>query len=110
MSNSNPDCKKIDILTQQGLDLLKIKAKYYGHYAEHLKVLELMKDAVSSRGTLVLLCAGRRMGKSFLLKCLETHLSSKNTLKTISFGKASNSRSNTKVLLGQPTFRDFPWE
>ena len=34
----------IDIKTQEGLDLLKIKAKYYGHYAENLKVLELIAE------------------------------------------------------------------
>ena len=38
----NPESKKINIMTQEGLDLLKIKAKYYGHYAENLKVLELI--------------------------------------------------------------------
>ena len=43
MNNPNPASKDIDISTQEGLDLLKIKAKYYGHYAEQLKVLELIE-------------------------------------------------------------------
>jgi hypothetical protein len=42
--NPNPPHKDIDIHTQEGLELLKIKAKYYGHYAEHLKVLELIEE------------------------------------------------------------------
>lgn len=40
----NPPSKNIDIGTQEGLDLLKKKAKYYGHYAEQLKVLELITE------------------------------------------------------------------
>jgi len=40
--NKNPSSKSIDIRTQEGLDLLKQKAKFYGHYAENLKVLELI--------------------------------------------------------------------
>jgi hypothetical protein len=44
MNNPNPSAKLIDITTQEGLDLLKIKAKYYGHYADNLKVLELIKE------------------------------------------------------------------
>lgn len=36
--------KNIDISTQEGLDLLKQKAKYYGHYAENLKVLKLIEE------------------------------------------------------------------
>lgn len=36
--------KKIDISTQEGLDLLKTKAKYYGHYTEQLQVLELIQE------------------------------------------------------------------
>ena len=44
MNNQNPDSKKIDINTQEGLELLKIKAKFYGHYADHLKVLELIRQ------------------------------------------------------------------
>lgn len=40
----NPLSKNIDIRTQEGLDLLKIKAKYYDHYAENLKVLELIQE------------------------------------------------------------------
>ena len=42
--SQNPDSKKIDISTQDGLNLLKLKAKYYGHYAEQLKVLELIEE------------------------------------------------------------------
>ncbi len=41
---SNPNSKDIDISTEEGLNLLKIKAKYYGHYAENLKVLELIQE------------------------------------------------------------------
>jgi hypothetical protein len=41
---NNPDSKKIDIQNQDGLELLKVKAKYYGHYAEQLKVLELIEE------------------------------------------------------------------
>ena len=44
MNNPNPPTKSIDISTQQGLDLLKVKAKYYGYYAEHLKVMELIEE------------------------------------------------------------------
>jgi hypothetical protein len=44
MSNPNPSLKDINIKTQEGLDLLKTKAKYYGHYAEHLKVIELINE------------------------------------------------------------------
>ena len=40
---NNPPSKNIDISTQEGLDLLKLKAQYYGHYAEQLRVLELIK-------------------------------------------------------------------
>jgi hypothetical protein len=49
MCNLNPSSKDIDIKTQEGLDLLKIKAKYYGHYAENLKVLELIEEIESLR-------------------------------------------------------------
>lgn len=38
----NPDSRKINIRTKEGLDLLRQKAKYYGHYAEQLKVTELI--------------------------------------------------------------------
>ena len=41
--------KKIDISTQEGLDLLKAKAKSYGHYAENLQVLELISEIESLR-------------------------------------------------------------
>ena len=34
----------IDIHTKQGLHYLKEKAVYYGHYAEQLKVLELIEE------------------------------------------------------------------
>lgn len=44
MTTNNPPSKDIDIQTKEGLELLKIKAKYYGHYAEQLKVLELIKE------------------------------------------------------------------
>ncbi len=43
-NNSNPSSKDIDVQTQDGLELLKTKAKYYGHYAEQLKVLELIEE------------------------------------------------------------------
>ena len=43
MSDFNPTTKDIDISTQKGLDLLRVKAKFYGHYAENLKVLELIE-------------------------------------------------------------------
>ena len=36
----------IDIHTKQGLHYLKEKAVYYGHYAEQLKVLELIDEVV----------------------------------------------------------------
>lgn len=36
--------KDINVHTQEGLELLKAKARYYGHYAEHLKVLELIEE------------------------------------------------------------------
>lgn len=36
--------KEIDISTQEGLDLLKEKARYYGYYAENLKVLQLIEE------------------------------------------------------------------
>jgi hypothetical protein len=39
---NNPDSRKIDIRTKEGLELLRIKAKYYGHYAEFLKIVELI--------------------------------------------------------------------
>ena len=41
--------KKIDISTQEGLDQLKEKAKYYGHYADALQVLELIGIVENSR-------------------------------------------------------------
>ncbi len=44
MKSPNPPSKDIDIQTQEGLELLKIKAKYYGHYAEQLRVLDLIKE------------------------------------------------------------------
>jgi len=44
MNNPNPPSKSIDIKTQQGLELLKIKAKYYGHYADFLLVKELIAE------------------------------------------------------------------
>lgn len=42
MNSPNPSSKAIDISTQEGLDLLKKKAEYYGHYAINLKVSELI--------------------------------------------------------------------
>lgn len=50
MNNPNPATKDIDIKTQQGLDLLKIKAKYYGHYADFLLVKELITEIELLRG------------------------------------------------------------
>lgn len=44
MNNPNPPSKDIDIKTQEGLDLLKAKAKSYGHYADNLQVLELIGE------------------------------------------------------------------
>ena len=44
MINPNPPSESIDIHTQEGLELLKAKARYYGHYAEFLKVLELIEE------------------------------------------------------------------
>jgi hypothetical protein len=41
--------KKIDISTQEGLDELKEKAKYYGHYAEALQVLDLIGEIERNR-------------------------------------------------------------
>ena len=41
--------KDIDISTQEGLDQLKIKAKYYDYYAQNLKVLELIEEIESLR-------------------------------------------------------------
>ena len=41
--------KKIDLSTQEGLDLLKAKAKSYGHYAEFLQVMELIEEVESLR-------------------------------------------------------------
>jgi hypothetical protein len=40
---------KENIQTQEGLDKLKIKAKYYGYYAENLQVLELIEEIESLR-------------------------------------------------------------
>ena len=51
MNNPNPPSKDIDIKTQEGLDLLKVKAKYYGHYAEQLKVVELIEEIEDLRET-----------------------------------------------------------
>lgn len=42
--NVNPSSKSIDISTEEGLELLKIKARFYGHYAENLKVLEMIEE------------------------------------------------------------------
>lgn len=44
MGEHNFSSKDIDVKTQEGLELLKAKAKYYGHYAEQLKVLELIEE------------------------------------------------------------------
>ena len=41
---NNPPAKSIFIGTQEGLELLKTKAKFYGHYAENLKVMELIEE------------------------------------------------------------------
>jgi hypothetical protein len=50
MSEQNPSSKDIDVQTREGLEKLKVKAKYYGHYAEQLKVLELIKEIERLRG------------------------------------------------------------
>ena len=50
--NENPSSKEIDVLTQRGLDLLKVKAKHYGHYAENLKVLELIAQVENLRNAM----------------------------------------------------------
>jgi hypothetical protein len=42
--SDNPSAKNIDVKTQEGLELLKTKARFYGHYAEQLKVLELIEE------------------------------------------------------------------
>jgi len=42
--------KKIDLSTQEGLDLLKAKARSYGHYAEFLQVMELIEEVEKLRG------------------------------------------------------------
>jgi len=42
--SDNPSAKNIDVKTQEGLELLKVKARFYGHYAEQLKVLELIEE------------------------------------------------------------------
>jgi hypothetical protein len=47
--SDNPSAKNIDIHTQEGLELLKIKALFYGHYAEQLKVLELIAEIENLR-------------------------------------------------------------
>jgi hypothetical protein len=52
---NNPDSKTIDIKTQAGLDLLKMKAEYYGHYAEHLKVAELISEIEELRKAALLI-------------------------------------------------------
>jgi hypothetical protein len=49
VTTNNPPTKSIDVLTQKGLDLLKEKAKYYGHYAEALKVAELISQVENLR-------------------------------------------------------------
>jgi hypothetical protein len=49
VTTNNP--KNIDISTQAGLDLLKIKADYYGHYADFLKVKELIAEIENLRAS-----------------------------------------------------------
>jgi hypothetical protein len=44
MNEKNPSSKDINIKTQEGLDKLKLKADYYGHYAEFLKVKDLIQE------------------------------------------------------------------
>jgi len=44
MSRYPVSSEDIDIRTPEGLELLKVKAKYYGHYAEFLKVFELIEE------------------------------------------------------------------
>ena len=46
---NNPTIRSINILTDEGLELLKVKAKYYGYYAENLKVLELIEEVQKYR-------------------------------------------------------------
>jgi hypothetical protein len=43
-TNTNPSSKDINIHVQEGLDLLKLKCKYYGHYSDNLLVLELIEQ------------------------------------------------------------------
>lgn len=52
MNDFNPPSKDIDVKTQKGLDLLKIKAKYYGYYADFLKVPDLIKEIEELRAQL----------------------------------------------------------
>lgn len=49
---NNPTVK--DISTQANLDLLKIKAKYYGHYADNLLVLILIEEIEKLRTYMLL--------------------------------------------------------
>lgn len=49
VQNMNPPSNKIDVQTKNGLELLKTKAKFYGHYAEQLKVLELIEEIENLR-------------------------------------------------------------
>ena len=50
MSDQNPSSKDIDVKNQNDLEKLKVKAKYYGHYAEQLKVLDLIEEIERLRG------------------------------------------------------------
>lgn len=47
MITNNPKCD--GPLTQETLDKLKVKAKYYGHYAEFLRVVDLINEIESLR-------------------------------------------------------------
>lgn len=46
---TNLSTKNIDIFTEEGLSKLKDKAKFYGYYAQNLKVLELIEEIESLR-------------------------------------------------------------
>ena len=56
MREHNPSSKDIDIKTQEGLEKLKIKAKYYGHYADFLLVPQLIQEIEELRKTVSVAC------------------------------------------------------
>lgn len=53
MITNNPKCD--GPLTKETLEKLKVKAKYYGHYAEFLRVEDLIKEIEDLRGTIEVL-------------------------------------------------------